>query len=305
MFNLFEDKTIDNRLDFSFNEEDNAYSDLKRLSISGVQEKYSAIVENGKIKLVKDGEQGTYILKPVPFFPFQYRSQMPFNEYLTMQIANEVYGIKTSPCGICYTTDNKPVFITQRFDITDDGKMVMEDFASLIGKVSAKNDEQYKYEGSYQDIALVISRIVTEKETALCDFLKIVVFNYLFANGDAHLKNFSIINDHDRFALAPAYDLLNTRLHINDGDFALINGLGTSVEKTETYQHTGHPCKEDFKNFADSIGISSSKSEEIINQFTLYDDKITSFVEKSELQDKPKRIYKSIITERYKRFVRG
>ena len=47
-----------------------------------------------------------------------------------------------------------------------------------------------------------------------------VVFNFLFSNGDAHLKNFSIIETPlGDFKLSPAYDLLNSRIHIEDKDF--------------------------------------------------------------------------------------
>lgn len=45
-------------------------------------------------------------------------------------------------------------------------------------------------------------------------FFELVVFNYIYANGDAHLKNFSLIRQGEDFRLTPAYDLLNTALHI-------------------------------------------------------------------------------------------
>lgn len=47
-----------------------------------------------------------------------------------------------------------------------------------------------------------------------------VVFNYLFGNGDAHLKNFSLqATSGGDYVLTPAYDLLHTSIHIDDGDF--------------------------------------------------------------------------------------
>ena len=55
---------------------------------------------------------------------------------------------------------------------------------------------------------------------------KLLVFNYLFSNGDAHLKNFSIVETPlGDYRLSPAYDLLNTRIHVDDNDFALDDGL--------------------------------------------------------------------------------
>jgi serine/threonine-protein kinase HipA len=56
--------------------------------------------------------------------------------------------------------------------------------------------------------------------------LKILMFNYLFSNGDAHFKNFSLLETSmGDFRLSPAYDLLNSRIHIEDRDFALEDGL--------------------------------------------------------------------------------
>ena len=304
MFDLFEKRDINHLLDFSFADEGNVFQNVKKISISGAQEKYSAVIDNGRIRLAADGEQGTLILKPVPSYPFQYRNQMPINEYLTMQIANNLFGIDTASCGICYTSDRKPVFVTKRFDIIDCKKLMQEDFASLMGKLSGNGDENFKYDGSYFDIAQIISRVVTDKDKALCDFFGIVVFNYLFANGDAHLKNFSILNSDNSVSLSPAYDLLNTHLHVNDDDFALSEGLGSFVEKSDTYKNTGHPCKEDFLNFANAIGLESRTGESIVNQFSDNNDMALSYVEESALEEKPKRIYKSIILERYRRFIR-
>ena len=45
-------------------------------------------------------------------------------------------------------------------------------------------------------------------------FYKVILFNYLFSNGDAHLKNFSLIQTKfGDFRLSPAYDLLCTYLN--------------------------------------------------------------------------------------------
>ena len=38
----------------------------KRISISGVQEKLSFLLDKNVLRLTKEGEQGKYILKPVP-----------------------------------------------------------------------------------------------------------------------------------------------------------------------------------------------------------------------------------------------
>src|SRR5665647_1186521 len=66
----------------------------KRISISGVQEKFSVLLEKNKLRLINEGEHGAYILKPIPGAG-KNADQMPANEHLTMQIARQVYSIET------------------------------------------------------------------------------------------------------------------------------------------------------------------------------------------------------------------
>ncbi|MEM6807486.1 MAG: type II toxin-antitoxin system HipA family toxin, partial [Bacteroidota bacterium] len=64
-------------------------SNSQRISISGVQEKYSLILDKNKLRLLSEGEQGNYILKPIPQFG-EKQDQIPANEHLTMQIARQI-----------------------------------------------------------------------------------------------------------------------------------------------------------------------------------------------------------------------
>ena len=54
-----------------------------RMSISGVQEKFSVLLDKNKLRLINENEQGTYILKPIPGAG-KRPDQMPANEHLTM-----------------------------------------------------------------------------------------------------------------------------------------------------------------------------------------------------------------------------
>ena len=57
-------------------------------------------------------------------------------------------------------------------------------------------------------------------------YFSLVVFNYLFSNGDVHLKNFSLLeSSNGDYLLSPVYNLVNTRLHVDDKEFALNKGL--------------------------------------------------------------------------------
>lgn len=73
----------------------------KRISISGVQEKFSLILQKNHLRLTEADEQGTYLLKPIPR-DLKKVNQLPANEHLTMQIAAQVYGIHTAPCALIF-----------------------------------------------------------------------------------------------------------------------------------------------------------------------------------------------------------
>jgi len=106
----------------------------KRISISGVQEKYSVLLEKNHLRLIKEGERGTHILKPIPLAG-KRRDKMPANEHLTMQIARQVYGIETAENALIFFKNGEPAYITKRFDIGEDGrKLAKEDFATLVDK---------------------------------------------------------------------------------------------------------------------------------------------------------------------------
>lgn len=64
-------------------------------------------------------------------------------------------------------------------------------------------------------MADIIKQYVSASSVEVLKFFRLVIFNFLFSNGDAHAKNFSLLETPSGdFILAPAYDLLNTRLHI-------------------------------------------------------------------------------------------
>lgn len=306
---LFDGKKIDCNLDFSFYGEDstdNLASNMQNLSISGAQEKYSAVLDGHKIRLANKNEQGTYILKPAPADKIKDRKEIPANEHLTMQIANQAYGIDTAKNGLCFDSNGDVVYITKRYDVTGERKLNQEDFASLTGHTLEKDGGNFKYDGSYSDIANCIKKEISAWMVAMEQFFKLTVFNYIFGNGDAHLKNFSILNTGKENILAPAYDLINTKMHINGDDIGLANGFAQDFCKSDYYEKTGHPCRDDFFRFGTQIGLQSKRVEDILDKFSSFDPKVYSLIYNSFLStDKHKRNYIRIIEENQKRFVRN
>lgn len=88
---LFDGKKVSPLMDLLYDDDQSSeevVDNVKRISISGVQEKLSAIVIKGKISLTPAGEQGRYIIKPAPNNKtLRFRQFIPANEHLTMQIA--------------------------------------------------------------------------------------------------------------------------------------------------------------------------------------------------------------------------
>lgn len=71
----------------------------------------------------------------------------------------------------------------------------------------------------------------------------------------------------EHYQLAPAYDLMNTCLHIEGDDLGLNGGLSLTLEKSDVYERTGHPCRLDFERFGELIGLKKKRIEMILDSF--------------------------------------
>ncbi len=263
-----------------------------RISISGVQEKLSLLLEKNRLRLTNEGEQGTYILKPIPR-DLKKVDQVPANEHLTMQIAKQVYGLNTAECAMIFFKNGTPAYITKRFDVKEEGgKRGKEDFATLAGKTKDNAGPNFKYEYSYEEVGMLIQKYVPAWRVELEKYFSLVVFNFLFSNGDAHLKNFSLLeSSKGDYLLSPAYDLVNTRLHVDDSDFALDRGLFADNFKSEAYKKSGHASKSDFIELAKRIGVTEGRVEKLLNPFLEKQPFMETLVSRSFLNVANKRGY--------------
>jgi serine/threonine-protein kinase HipA len=257
----------------------------KRISISGVQEKFSVILDKNKLRLSNENERGTYILKPIPGAG-KRPNQMPANEHLTMQIARQVYKIETAENALIFFKDGTPAYITKRFDVKEDGsKWAQDDFASLAKRTPQTHGEHYKYLGSYFEIFELMRKYLTTYKLDAPKLLKILVFNYLFSNGDAHFKNFSILETpFGDYRLSPAYDLLNSRIHIEDKDFALDDCL--------LPENPGEgKIALQFAKLAEKTKINEKIFQDIMALMISKTDLVEKMVTASFLNDSTKRYY--------------
>lgn len=308
--NLFAGKKVSHILPYDSPEKNEADNELfienvEHISISGVQEKEVCVIEKGVIRLSEKGEQSTHILKPIPLSRLKRVKEIPANENLTMQIASQVYGIETAANGLCFFKTGEPAYVTKRFDVdAKKGKLRKEDFSSLAGVMPTNAGSNYKYEYSYEEIAEQIRRFVPAWRIEMEKFYKMVLFNFLFSNGDAHLKNFSVIETtKGDFRLAPAYDLLNTHLHVDDTDFALSRGLFREGAKSEFLKYNGKANGRSFEEFGRRIGIGEKRIAEILQQFSAIYPQTEELINASFLLPDTKKTYTSEYRQRRNRLL--
>ena len=236
-------------------EANEAVKSVGRISLSGAQPKFSIVVDDDKLRYIREGEQGTFILKPRPTaYQIINRDFCVANEHVTMQIASQVYGIETAANAICFFNDGTPAYITRRFDVHSKGKYKQEDFAALLGYTKDNAGSNYKYDkASYEECAEVIHKYVKATLVDIRRFFRIILFNFVTLNDDAHLKNFSLIERNGEYRLSPAYDLINTSLQLmNPHIFALDKGL---FKEGMAFSDTHTISRSDFEEFGKRIGL--------------------------------------------------
>ena len=270
---LFDGRVVSHVLTFDSpnNDEsnDNDYSShVGRISLSGVQPK---------------APQSYALLE---------RRFCPANEHLSMQMASQVYHIETAANALCFFRDGEPAYITKRFDVSPTGgKYQQEDLASIAGLTKANGGSDYKYSRlSYEECAELIWKNTSAPSIEVLKFFRIVVFNYLILNDDAHLKNFSLINRGDgEYHLSPAYDLVNTSLHLHEPRiFALDKGL---FREGMVFTDTHTVNRGDFEEFGRRIGLAPRLVKRELDYFASEQPLAKELINRSFLSDKLKRYY--------------
>ncbi len=272
---------------------------MKHISISGVQQKLSLIQVKNTLRLTNADEVGTHILKPIPAY-LKKAGMVPANEHLTMQIASQVYKINTAGNAMIFFKDGTPAYVTKRFDVKENGgKWGKEDFATLAGRTKDIAGENYKYDFSYEELGSLIKQYVTAWKPDIEKYFSMVVFNFLFSNGDAHLKNFSLLETSGSdYVLSPAYDLINSRMHVEDTDFAFSKGLFSDNFKSPAYKKNNHPGKNDFIEFGKRIGVDEKRIEKLLSPFLEKNPLQEELVKRSFLDDANKRGYQKMYNTR-------
>ncbi|MBI2174901.1 MAG: HipA domain-containing protein [Candidatus Omnitrophica bacterium] len=181
-----------------------------KMSISGVQPKLSLQLNKSQAELVPVAEGGEYILKP----QIQQYPHVPENESCCMDIAVALE-IEVPPHCLLPLKDGTLAYVVKRFDRMGKEKIHQENFYQILEKKD-------KYAGSLEEIGKKLKDISAVPGLDVQLFFERIVLNFLIGNGDAHFQNYSMTYKDEGVRLAPAYDLVCTKLVIpNEEDSAL------------------------------------------------------------------------------------
>ncbi|ONI86369.1 phosphatidylinositol kinase [Actinosynnema sp. ALI-1.44] len=191
-----------------------------RFSLAGVGLKFSMLKRDDRLTLPAHGAGGDWIVK----LPDRVYADVPRNEHAMMSLAAAV-GIDVPEVALAHRSklDNLPrqvwpdneeyAYAVRRFDRDDNRVPVhIEDLAQVRNVYSDR-----KYAGNFETVAALSYR--GRDTSALREFARRLAFNILISNGDAHLKNWSLLYPDRRIpTLSPAYDLVCTAAYRDEDD---------------------------------------------------------------------------------------
>lgn len=254
-------------------------------TLTGVQAKLSLDVDAGgknepqRFTIV--GLWGRYILKPQS----DRFDSLPEIEDLTMHMA-EAARIAVVPHSLVRFADGELCYLTRRIDRTADGrKLPMEDMCQLSERLT-----EYKYKGSYEQIARCIKRYSAFAQLDTINFWEVVIFSWITGNADMHLKNFSLYNrDGAGYMLTPAYDLLSTAIVMPEDTEELALTLNGKKRKIG---------RSDFVTAMQASGISDKVIGNIAKKFRASMGGWLELIDESFLPEPTKKAYKRLILRR-------
>jgi len=270
-------------------------------SLAGVQMKFSMKEKDGRYNLTKGDDLGDWIIKT----PSTRHRHVPLNEYTAMKLAS-VVGVEIPEIKLVELSklDNLPqinlpeeqfAFAIKRFDRDQNTRIHMEDFAQVLVKYPAR-----KYDAaSYEQIGKVLYEFSGDGLADAQQFARRLLVNILLANGDAHLKNWSLrYEDQITPRLSPAYDILTTFVYMEgETDFALNlsknkNWYNTSFEHFERWaQKAGIPWRAIKPHLIDTLEIARSLWPENLNDLPMQED------QKKRLRAHWKNLHKDFVIQ--------
>ncbi|WP_245578697.1 HipA domain-containing protein [Algoriphagus vanfongensis] len=260
------------------------------ITVPGVQPKLSlgwikTELENGHQGrlTILDALEGMYILKPQNI---QY-PEMPENEHLSMRLA-ELFNIEVVPSTLIRLASGELSYLTKRIDRKEDhSKIHMIDFLQIL-------ELEDKYKGNMETLGKAIGELSTNTLLDKMRFFELAVFNYVIGNNDMHLKNFSMWQTDQGWALSPAYDLLNVKIIL-------------PKDKEDTALLLGGKKMNFNKGYFDRLGVVLKLNEKQVNgvykRLKKWLPKANQLIEKSFLGNDLKTEYKERVNLGAQKFI--
>lgn len=226
-----------------------------KFSLAGVQMKFSMKEKDGRYNLSRGDASGGDVLGDwIIKTPSTKHKDVPVNEYTAMMLASLVeVDIPEIKLVELDKLDNLPqinlpdenlAFAIKRFDRENDRRIHMEDFAQVLVKYP---HEKYNA-ANYEQIGRILYEFSGDGLTDAQQFARRLLVNILLANGDAHLKNWSLLYpDQVTPRLSPAYDIVTTSVYM-DGERHYALNLG----KTKEWYKASYA---NFQSWANRAGI--------------------------------------------------
>ena len=279
----------------------------RRISVSGVQEKFSLRLQDtltAARELALTIRGGQYILKPAPGKRFRHVAEVPANEHFTMQLARQVFRLPTAACAVLNFSDGSLAYLTRRFDVLADGsRLAQEDFAQLGGRSEQTHGDDYKYDYSHEAMGQLMRQHLPASYLPQATLLfRLILFNYLVSNGDAHLKNFSLHRrpDTGEYVLAPAYDLLNTSLHVTDTNNLALSLFANDFE-TPSFAANAYLAADDFHELGRRLGLPLSRVRKLLADTAGHEAATTKLLARSFLPEALRVAYAASLEDRRQR----
>ena len=177
-------------------------------SLNGAHDKLAVRFTNGQWYEAEGKAATTHIIKP----GVSSLHEQAFNEYICLNTAKKL-GIPVAQSDYCLF-GGIPAIVSERWDRIVDNSVApaivkrihQED---LCQAMSVTTDQKYESEGGPGATDIVhFMRDNGLPEDSVHLFFKALVFNYIIAGGDAHAKNYAILEPIDGTPhLAPLYDI--------------------------------------------------------------------------------------------------
>ena len=256
------------------------------LSLAGATGKVGLYYDENKCKwyLPEGNAPSTHIVKQ----SHVRLEHIVLNEQLCMLTA-KASGLDVAESFIINTGDGKDseiLFATRRYDrLLNSGRYIdglqvpnrlhQEDFAQAMGVPSSEKYETIR--GDY--LKRMFETIRANCSDPIADQIKLwkmICFNYLIGNTDSHIKNFALLYDKNlkNISLAPAYDIVSTKVYNLSDEMSFFIGNGLSIEKLT------------WKDFADAAGECGLTERMARKAF----DEVADYFEKS-LKNSAEELY--------------